>query len=91
MHSYNVPFQVTLSAAFPLHICVQFSNFTLSQKYISCKNVQTLPTGQIRQARSHREMFPTPPSEVSHKQDLDTDPSQIWKSQQVSETKEREN
>ena len=56
----------------------------------SCKNVQTLPTGQIGQARSHREVLPTPPPEVPHQQDLDTDPSQIRESQQVSQTEEME-
>ena len=49
-----------------------------------------MPTGEIGQARSHREVLPTSPPEVSHQQDLDTNPSQIWKSQQVSQTEAKE-
>ena len=49
-----------------------------------------MPSKQIWKTRPHREVLPTPPPEIFHQQDLDTDPSQIWKSQQVYETEERE-
>ena len=89
-YSYKCLFKLLLQALF-LSTFVRNFQFSLEPRFMFIfKNAQIMPTGEIGQARSHREVLPTSPPEVSHQQDLDTNPSQIWKSQQVSQTEAKE-